>query len=1273
MAFFGSAPKKAAASMAAPEPVKSIAPLFGEAPATSNAGPFLGGPTLTSGGFFGGAAGIDTTVTFTSASMLRNSITAFETSTGETRVVLNFTGIFNEPLAGRSNSVLDVSQLPSGVDVLEIPREGFNGTVVGLDDAITLVMVDGAQVALDNDADVRQVIVEAGDAQAGALDLTAADIHALELTLSGGAHLATLATAGSTGTLTLTSSGSQANTLLDAAQIQMVNPMDGAPVTLKVAGQQALTLGQANAQLDMTQGGVLLLETTEGDAFSNTLTTFVTLGDASVQLPSATQFGGSVEGMAYVSTQGGLFDGRLTVALNETTDLGDFTLVLSNDIGSLSSPAVHNVELNHLDQADGRDIQIEGSGEGATEVTFRFAPSQGETLSPDVQGFSNELDTLRVWGEGDGRWQFDDLAEGIALAVVQPVPTVGFNLTLTQAQTMRVGDGQAGDLSAFEGPVTIELTDETSDLSMLILPEDTTLMLGQAGSVKLTAEQINTHRIDFVEGGVRPTLILSGDGAADMTPYHDIERFFGEFHIGPEAVLIIDDEQAGKLAPGSITGTGILSVTGATSLALAVAVASDSLSEVNVDAAGSISVPKPQLDKIDHLTSTDNITLTSATNAELATDILKLSAYGRIRLESEETIVINKPILGLIDQLSVGGASSIFLVRATADELAADLAKLEASEIQVILADADDMSGVDLSGVKTLVLAGETVISDSGLPGSINAKEHQLTLTNGVDFSGVTLLNPGALVLGTMHSRMSKDSYTLSVSQHEHFSAITGNGNDIVLSDQGSLTGVSDVASYTLAKGTSDSTFTLGALNQGVDATASSGDTLIFGAGAYTGAIQTDAQDTLIISGNANLSDINVENSGQGGAFNAETLTIAAGVTVAMSVEQHQGFTTINAADGAAIQLTTQALGGFELNSSVSEYLLGDFSNHVFLADGDGQTVTGGSGNDVIVTGNGNNTFFSSEGRDSFLNTGSGTHRYIYQDPDHSSSSAGRDIISWFKTGIDTFQFSLNGSIVDASQYATQNGSYWTYYNGEQLPGYTIVDTWTEATNKLYVYTQATNWGNSFSQHNNASVFSIDVGTRVPRAEDLQFIITGTDGDDSLTGGAGDDLIRGGLGANTLTGGQGQDTFVFTFGEHDVPDIITDFSAGTLGDILAIEKVLPMTANWEEDDIALSNATSGILDNAFTVLSQIKADSDGADDIAAALQDFHGEPSISAFYLLLDVEEIGISASSGAAVIFYDNLNDNPTLDAGELNVIATLPGVSAADMLAENIASIGA
>lgn len=64
--------------------------------------------------------------------------------------------------------------------------------------------------------------------------------------------------------------------------------------------------------------------------------------------------------------------------------------------------------------------------------------------------------------------------------------------------------------------------------------------------------------------------------------------------------------------------------------------------------------------------------------------------------------------------------------------------------------------------------------------------------------------------------------------------------------------------------------------------------------------------------------------------------------------------------------------------------------------------------------------------------------------------------------------------------------------------------------------------------------------------------LSGSTANDIISGGAGTDTIRGAAGNDILTGGAGVDTFAQTTAVNNGTDSITDFTAGTGGDVINI-------------------------------------------------------------------------------------------------------------------------
>ncbi|MEM7172440.1 MAG: calcium-binding protein, partial [Pseudomonadota bacterium] len=70
-------------------------------------------------------------------------------------------------------------------------------------------------------------------------------------------------------------------------------------------------------------------------------------------------------------------------------------------------------------------------------------------------------------------------------------------------------------------------------------------------------------------------------------------------------------------------------------------------------------------------------------------------------------------------------------------------------------------------------------------------------------------------------------------------------------------------------------------------------------------------------------------------------------------------------------------------------------------------------------------------------------------------------------------------------------------------------------------------------------------------SDNLDVVVEGLGGNDTITTGTGDDEIHGGAGDDSLTAGAGNDIFVFVPGLGN--DTVTDFSEGSaIGDVIDV-------------------------------------------------------------------------------------------------------------------------
>ncbi|MFO1159538.1 MAG: DUF4214 domain-containing protein [Reyranellaceae bacterium] len=197
----------------------------------------------------------------------------------------------------------------------------------------------------------------------------------------------------------------------------------------------------------------------------------------------------------------------------------------------------------------------------------------------------------------------------------------------------------------------------------------------------------------------------------------------------------------------------------------------------------------------------------------------------------------------------------------------------------------------------------------------------------------------------------------MTLAQHNDFKqpfSNTGNAQEIWLTTSGAATGDGGIETYVLAGG--DDTFTIakdsGSFDQSVNLFKGGADTVIFGAGTYTGFVtNADANDTFKFTGDADISGVFSLSLPGKASFSG------AGVKVTMTLGQHNGFAQpfLDTTGAQTIELTTSGTamgdGGIEL------YLLAGGNDTFTVAKDNGafkQDVDIGPGGvDTLVFGDG--------------------------------------------------------------------------------------------------------------------------------------------------------------------------------------------------------------------------------------------------------------------------------------------------------------------------------
>ena len=350
-------------------------------------------------------------------------------------------------------------------------------------------------------------------------------------------------------------------------------------------------------------------------------------------------------------------------------------------------------------------------------------------------------------------------------------------------------------------------------------------------------------------------------------------------------------------------------------------------------------------------------------------------------------------------------------------------------------------------------------------------------------------------------------------------------------------------------------------------------------------AIGGSGDDTLIGNSANNLLD------GGGGNNTISYAAATAGVVVNTSVTAPQN--TVGAGTDTLLNYNTligssyddTLTGGYHNNGQISIH--GGAGNDTLIAAPTGSTLFGDDGNDTFIDSPGNDDFVGGNGFDT-VDYSHDTAGVIAQTGYSSGGGAnGIDILDSIEELIGSnFDDTLSGASVmiggagndtigrvfGAAQLigGTGNDSYSVYDTGNQ-----VVENPGEGTDTVYSYIT------SYTLPANVENLSLELNANSSgTGNELNNVITGGPGADTLNGMAGNDILTGGGGADVLTGGAGNDTFLDTRAGLN-GDTITDFGAGdrivitdaTLGGFSF--NVSGSTLNYTGGSLTLSNLPGG--------------------------------------------------------------------------------------------------
>ncbi len=252
-------------------------------------------------------------------------------------------------------------------------------------------------------------------------------------------------------------------------------------------------------------------------------------------------------------------------------------------------------------------------------------------------------------------------------------------------------------------------------------------------------------------------------------------------------------------------------------------------------------------------------------------------------------------------------------------------------------------TNVNVNGANTLAgtnvnVGGLTVNGTYTLLGSVG---DTITATNGANIAGV---NAGAATSAETLSLT--DGITMTRIQHEAFGDIdaAGGADAVTVLGLGTVTAFEDVETYNISSAGTN-TLIVNALNTAVDINGgANGSTVIVGGLTVTGNYNlTGGLDFISTTSGADISGVN-----GGAATTATNISLVDDVT--MTLAQHNGFTTIDAA-GVSDEITLTTSGALTGDADVETYNLADGAGNVFTLGAMAQNVNGGADNDVVQTG----------------------------------------------------------------------------------------------------------------------------------------------------------------------------------------------------------------------------------------------------------------------------------------------------------------------------------
>ncbi|MBF0270109.1 MAG: FecR domain-containing protein [Alphaproteobacteria bacterium] len=515
------------------------------------------------------------------------------------------------------------------------------------------------------------------------------------------------------------------------------------------------------------------------------------------------------------------------------------------------------------------------------------------------------------------------------------------------------------------------------------------------------------------------------------------------------------------------------------------------------------------------------------------------------------------------DHLAGGSGNDVFVLAAS-DVAAGELIDGGGGSDSLYLTGSNDLRQATLSGLESLVFAGEAT---ARLLGSQTAQLQTIAGNANVNTVIVEALAGTSVSL----AHFAFDSWSVG---SDALSLVGAAGSETLIGTSQRDTIIGGTGADTLLGGGGSDIFLLSSDD------IAAGETIDGGAGS----------DVLLISADCDFT--------QASLVSIEGLSYSGAVTANLTSSQVGGLTTVTGDGNANILAVSAESGGSVSLAAITSFISwtdgvdkieisGLEGDETLTGSSQTDTVLGGLGNDMINGGGGADSLFGEDGDDTFLFAASS-----FAFGETVNGGAGTDVLRL--TGSNNFSAGSLSSIeilsFSASATATLSASQFealTSISGDDNANTVCVQLATDDSFDLSDISKFLSWS----------------------ATSDAFSLIGAGGSEIITGSVYGDFISGGGGADSLSGGTGNDRFGYAGGEAVSGEAIEggegidalvvsgseNFALVTLGAIEGVEFAGTASASFSASQIGLGLSQSAAIvgdshDNTLTISAQADED-----------------------------------------------------------------------------------